>query len=396
MKIPILFVNSTPEHGGANILLIDMLRHLDLAKYRPVIVSPPQKVEQTANFEQFEGPVETVQLGVLKRSNNPFKILRFLWLTVTGARRLVRLIKDERVQIVHTNSSTVISGALAAKISGVHSVVHVHEVISPRWARFLLSIPIFALADQVVVISHTVRDQFPSRLRDRVEVVYDGVDLKKFKPRAVSENINMRTRLGVPGQAPLIGTVARFTPWKGQEVFIRACADLAEEYPQAQFIMAGQTFEELSRYVHNLKRLAKELNLEERMKFEFWHPDITGLMSALDIFVHTSVKPEAFGLVVIEAMALKKPVIGTIGGVREIISDHVGSVVSPGDHLALSEAIKQMLGDREAAKTMGIKGQDRVTQLFNITRTSRKFESIYQNLLRENHVQKTVGQKESI
>src|SRR3990172_6564774 len=116
-KLNILYLNSTPEYGGANIQLIEIIRHIDLNKYRPVIVNPQQKVFRKADFTQFSEPVYTMRLGVIKRSGNPLTIFKFFTETLFAVPRLTKLIRRENIQIVHANTSTVISGAIAAKIS---------------------------------------------------------------------------------------------------------------------------------------------------------------------------------------------------------------------------------------------------------------------------------------
>ncbi|MCL5292424.1 MAG: glycosyltransferase [Actinobacteria bacterium] len=380
-RIPVLYVNSTPELGGANIQLIQILKKMDLSVYRPIIVNPPQDVQKLADFAQFGEPIVTIRIGVIKRSYNPVRAVGFLVESVGGVRRLCRLIRRERIRIVHSNTSTVISGAIAAKLTGAYSVWHVHEVMMPKPVRAILCRLILALSDKVVAISNTVREQFPLRDRCRIEVVYDGIDLRGWTPPTAEKRALARRSLGLTDDAPLVGMVGRFVPWKGQETFVRACELVAREHPGAQFLMIGQTFGELRSYNRRLERLVRALGMDDRTSFEYWCEDIPARMSMMDIVVHASEKPEGFGLVAIEAMALGKPVIGTIGGIREIISNDVGLVVPPCDHNALADAINRLLADRDGADLMGLRGRDRVAEHFTIERTAEKISAVYQELL---------------
>lgn len=382
-RIPILYVNSTPELGGANIQLINIIKRLDLDKYRPIVVNPPQRVYRTADFKQFGERVITLRLGIIKRSYNPLKALKFLIESVSGVWQIYGLMKKERIRIVHSNSSTVISGAIAAKLAGTPSVWHIHEVITPKLLRAALCRLVLALSDRVVAISNTVREQFPPNAQARVEVIYDGIDLSEFKLPAAETSASTRKRLGLPENVPVVGMVGRFVPRKGQRPFIKACARVSEEFPEARFVLAGQTFDELRSYTEGLKRLANGLGIGHKTHFDYWCDDLYALMSALDIFVHAYEKPEGFGLVVIEAMAMGKPVIGTIGGVREIITGDVGLVVPPRDPLALSDAIKSLLADRKRAHLMGLRGRDRVAEYFTVDRTAKRIEAVYQELLHQ-------------
>lgn len=380
VRISILFINSTPEYGGANIQLIEILRHLDLNRYRPVIVNPPQKVQRLADFAQFREPVYTLRLGVIKRSKNPLALIKFAGESAWGVLQISRLIKKEKIKIVHANTSTVISGAIAAKINGLPLIWHVHEVFSPLLIRHFLCRLIMSLADRVVVISKAVRNQFPPKAWPKIDIVYDGIDPEKLKPASSDFKQTVRDKLGINKEAPLIGMVGRFVPWKGQKTFIEACSLAKDEFPAAHFILAGQTFDELKPYTNSLEHLARKLNLAN-LHFKYWYKDSAELMNILDIVVHASERPEPFGLVVIEAMALEKPVIGTIGGVREIITDDVGLTVPAGDPVALSDAIKNLLINKQAAILMGRRGRKRVEKSFSIKQTVEKINNIYQDLI---------------
>jgi len=380
-RTSILFINSTPEHGGANIQLIEIVKRLDLEEYRPIFVNPPQNVVREAEFGQFNSPVITMRLGVIKRSYNPLKAINFLLETVWGVIKLSGLIKRENIQLVHVNTAPVISGALAAKLAGVPVIWHIHEVFTPKAIKLFLCPVILALSNQVVAISETVRAQFPIKSRSQIQVVYDGIDLEKLKPKTEEEQNKTRKYFNVPRNVPLIGMVGRFVPWKGQECFIKACAQVALDFPEAHFILAGQTFSELEQYTKKLEILVGKLNLGNRLQFSYWCEDSAELISTLDLFVHASVRPEPFGLVVIEAMALGKPTIGTIGGVREIITKDVGITVPANNPLAMSNAIKHILNNKKLAKSMGKKGRPRVARFFNSEFTAKNFTAIYQILL---------------
>ena len=113
----------------------------------------------------------------------------------------------------------------------------------------------------------------------------------------------------------LFGVFGRLQRWKGQDVFVEAAAEVARRHPQARFaIVGGSVFGLEPEFLEGLKRRVAELNLVDRLVFTGFRKDVAALMAACDVVCHTSRVPEPFGLVVIEAMMLGRPVIATRGG----------------------------------------------------------------------------------
>jgi glycosyltransferase involved in cell wall biosynthesis len=180
----------------------------------------------------------------------------------------------------------------------------------------------------------------------------------------------------------LIGVLA---PWKGQDVFLRAIANLVEEFPFLQAEIVGDEIYATKGHAgirRSLEKLSAELGLVDRVRFTGWVEKLWPVLSRTDVVVHASTEPEPFGRVLIEAMAAGKPVVAThAGGVPEIVeSGSTGLLVPAKDPGALARANGALLSDPDRRRRMGAAGRARVEKHFTIEQQIRSIESIYRRI----------------
>jgi glycosyltransferase involved in cell wall biosynthesis len=219
-----------------------------------------------------------------------------------------------------------------------------------------------------------------------VRTIPDGIDLERFNPSVSGERI--RRDLGVSDRERLIGFVARLDPWKGADVFVRAAAEVARVSSDTRFLVCGGELPGYEPYAAGLRRLAKELGVEDRLVFTGWRyrlHDIPEVMAAIDVLVHSSIRPEPFGLVLVEAMATATPVVAADdGGVREVVEPGLTALLArPGDHLGVASAVLELLGDSSRASAMGQAGRERAEALFDVGAYVRRVEAVYEGLLKK-------------
>jgi glycosyltransferase involved in cell wall biosynthesis len=210
-------------------------------------------------------------------------------------------------------------------------------------------------------------------------VIADGIDVAMFRAWA---GAGIREELGIASGAPLVGFVGRLDPWKGVHVFIRAAERVARESSTARFVVCGGALAGHSEYAAHLKDLAQRLGLDGRLIFTEWRfppARIPAVMASLDVLVHTSVEPEPFGLVLLEAMASSKPVIASReGGPIEIVDDGVtGILVPPGRHHRLAREILGVIRDPARAQRLGEAGRARAEEHFRLSEQVRIVETAY-------------------
>jgi len=203
----------------------------------------------------------------------------------------------------------------------------------------------------------------------------NGVNLGRFRRREPSQ---IREKLGLSSEQPLILTAGNLLPLKAVDVLLLAFARILEEYPTSMLAIVGDGPERAT-----LEKLAQESGISSRSRFLGERSDMPDLLSASVIFCCPSIWAEAFGWVNIEAMACKVPVVSTTtGAIPEVVEDgRTGLLVPPREPNAMAAAIRELLASAERRKTMGNAGRHRVEQLFDLRRTIDRCIEVYAKIV---------------
>ncbi|GGL02073.1 glycosyltransferase family 4 protein [Nocardia jinanensis] len=296
----------------------------------------------------------------------------------TGAAGLVRLgvrlgalVRAEDADVVVAQSTkALLMGAVAARRAGVPLVWQVHDRVSGEYFGRVMAFALRALgwstARGIVANSRsTLRTLYT---RGRVAVIaYPGVE-----PIANPARVAQRD----PG-AVRIAMVGRLTPWKGQEILLRALP-LLRHRPAAVHLVGGTFFGEQD-YRAELERTAAELGLP--VEFAGHIDDPGPYFARADIAVHCSVIAEPFGQVVVEAMAAGCAVVAAdAGGPTEIVRPEVdGLLVPPGDPVALAAALDRLIADPALRTRLGAAAHERSAD-FGITATARAVTGVLEQV----------------
>ncbi|MFO7883876.1 MAG: glycosyltransferase [Desulfobacteraceae bacterium] len=257
------------------------------------------------------------------------------------------MIQTHNIHAVHTNTILVHSGAIAARITGKKVIWHIRERITePRAVMYYIFNLIRWMSHRIICISQNVKENMESftGVLERAEVIYNGVDLSVFSPSPVSRDRGARLKKSftIPDDHYVVGIVGRVAFWKGHDTFVKAAKRVLDQGHQVIFLVAGDLDREINqRYYDSLFSYIDQHHLSKNFIFTGFIADVAAVYAALDIAVVPSTRPEPFGLVAIEALAMGKPVIATNhGGTAEIIADTgFGALIPPGDHKALAANI---------------------------------------------------------
>jgi len=331
---------------------------------------------------------ERINMSILSLKHTISEVILFFLYFVPGIVSVIKLIKKYNIELVHSNTCHVLAGAIAAIIMKIPHVWHVHERdISPFLLRKLLARIILLLSQKVVTVSKDNTRQFFDNLHssDKIEVISGGVDLSKFHTSISGQSI--KDEFNISSVDKVIGMVGRITPWKGHKYFLEAASKVLKSYPHTMFLVVGDVdvpFKE--HYKRDLIKYAKRQGILQHVIFTGFRKDIPEIISAFDILVHPSVKPEPFGLVITEAMALSKPVIATsVGGPTEIVNNkNTGILVPPKDSGQMANAICELLENEPKRLAMGENGRTRVESEFTWNKTLYGIEKIYHDLISQN------------
>jgi glycosyltransferase involved in cell wall biosynthesis len=214
---------------------------------------------------------------------------------------------------------------------------------------------------------------------DQIVLIPNGVDTEKFDPRRVNGD-KVRDEFDVKKDDLLIGMMARFSPGKGHEEFIKASAVLNKEYKNLRFIIIGEASRGEDLYEQKIKAFADKSELQNLI-FTGYRSDIPELLAAIDIFVFPS-HAEAFGIALIEAMAMEKPsVCSASEGVLDIAMDGKTSLLfethNAGD---LAEKIKILITNPDKRVSFALAARQRVIENFNIDIVTDRICALYEEL----------------
>jgi glycosyltransferase involved in cell wall biosynthesis len=303
--------------------------------------------------------------------------------------RLVRLIRRERVDVVHTHmASGNIYGRLAARLArsrGLVSTLHYIDrealpFLPPLVQRLLFDgdIRMAEMCDRIVATSEHLRRTLieSGTSASKVITILNGVSLETLgaDPQAVEA---ARNELGIARGTPVVGIVGRLVPVKNHALFLRTAREILDRGVRARFVLVGD-----GPLRGSLEALARELGLEKHVVFAGFRSDVTTLLEAFDVCLLTSnSETSAYG--VSEPMAAGLPVVATaVGGVPELIDDGIdGWLCPPGDASALAGRVCALLADPEAAARMGERAARRVSERLSLDGMMDRLEEVYRGVL---------------
>jgi len=296
----------------------------------------------------------------------PFRWARAL----VGLRRFAR---RGRFDVVHSNCITTVGGRYLARRWRAPHVWHVHELFADDGVARRLFERLLRDADRIVAASSAVASQFHSpELRARCVVAHTGADV----PETISRSVPLT-------HAPAhIVCVGRLNAWKGQGDLIAAVGLLRDEGVDVRLGLVGDVFADEHHFRDRLVAQVRALGLDERVSFLGERADALELMGAADVVVIPSASPEPFGMVVVEAMALGRPVIATAaGGPQEVVTDGVdGILVPPRDPRQMANAIAGLLADSARARKLGATAATTAARFSSAAMADRVLET-YRELL---------------
>jgi glycosyltransferase involved in cell wall biosynthesis len=309
---------------------------------------------------------------------------------VAAFTQLVRLMRRTRPHIVHTHTAKAGTlGRLAAWVAGVPMVVHTYHghvlrgYFPPAKTRVFAAIErvLARRTDRLLAVSETVRTDLLDMgigCPQRFVLMPLGLDLEPYIG-CVSSRGALRTELGLAGDTPLVGIVARLVHIKAHEVFLEAAARVVRVLPGCGFLIVGDG--ERRAELHDR---VVALGLDRQVRFLGWRRDLERIYADLDLVALTS-RNEGLPVSLIEAMAAGCAVVATrVGGVPDLVEDGVTGVLVPSGHpVALAEAMTALLRDPVRRQAFGQAGQKRVAPMFGADRLLRDMARLYSELLEE-------------
>lgn len=387
----ILFVHGADEWYGSDVVLYDTIRALEGSEFHAQVVLPDDIESELAPETRLSGrlsaigvPVTTLPLAVMRRRYmTPRGILGVAWRAQTSVNRVLGAVDASDIGLVHSHTSTVLTGARVAMRLGVPHVWHVSEIVEhPRIVRFLLSRMIARSTDRVVAVSEAVRSHLSATapaIRDKCDVIFNALDTA---PYCVGSTVTARDRFDLPGGL-VVGMIGRVGTMKGQEILLAAAPAILKNHPDTTFLFVGGVLNNRTADIDRLKALATTLGVGARVRILGFDADVISVLSVMDVVVQPSVRPESFGMTVLEAMATGKPVVAAAhGGVLETVRDgETGLLVPPGNPAELARAVNRLLSEQALRERMGAAGRARVQEEFGLPAFRDGYLRVYRELI---------------
>lgn len=299
---------------------------------------------------------------------------------------LSRFLRRERIDVIHCQHSKDLATVVPA---GILSGRSCPILLSKRVGSYLMKKDPFhrftyAHVDRVLAISEVIRrnvvDTTPAPA-ERVTTLHDAVDLDVFSPAAARRDA-IRSEFGFDDRTIVVGFVGRFSPGKGHEELLDAAATLAPADPRLRFVIVGEASLGEENYARTIRERASGLGLDSVVRFAGFRRDVPDVLASFDIFAFPS-HAEAFGVVLIEAMAMERPVVSTnCDGVVDIVVDgETGIFVHPGRSDELAAAISRLAADPSLRQSMGTAGRRRVEEKFDQRQQTDAIVEIYRELI---------------
>lgn len=385
----ILFIHQSAELYGSDKTMLYFLSELDKTKYLPVIVLPndgPLKTELEKNN------IKVVIAPVLKLYRKMFtgkNLIKFFREYNEGVRTLDKLNQEHNFKLVYSHTLAALIGIIFAKKRKIKHLWHVQEIIAKpkvfnQAFKKLLSLQCNhkVVYDSIATMNFWTNDN--KILTAKSEAVWNGIELKNIQTFKQEEIAEVRKNyFSSHKDEIIIALVGRINSWKGQQLLLNAFNILSNKNHNIKLVYLGSAPSNQEIFEIDLKSKIKEFSLEEKVILIPFQKDISKFWNSIDIAVVPSTEPEPFGMVVIEAMLAKKPVVASNhGGPTEIVvNNETGFLFEPNNEIQLANAIQKLIEDQELRNTFGEKGFQRVQSTFSLENHVNHFEKIFIELL---------------
>jgi len=370
-KIRILHLTTHVNIGGITTYIYLLGRGLDRSRYELSVFSSGGEMENKLE-----------EVGI-KTYASPFRTKSELSPKLYFAiPELIKIIKREQIDLLHAHTRvTQVMAWWIQKITGVPYISTCHGFYKRRIGRRLLP----AWGDRVVAISPPVADSLINDFevpQKQVKTILNAIDVENLETLTQQKNVaSIISEYNLHSTKPTLGIVARVVRDKGHEYLLHATAELLKRYPDLKLLIVGE-----GPYLAEIKKLSNRLKMDRNVIFLGNLKDVTKALAVIDIFILPAVWREGFGLSIVEAMALKKPVVVTnIWALNSLVRNRMnGLLVRPKDVAELTNAIAELIEDRQLRLKIGASAYQTVKNEFSIERMAREFGELYEEAIQLN------------
>ena len=329
----ILLAHSSNDLYGASRILINIIELLLLEGYK-VYLFLPEKGPLLKNNIVKKCSIEIVEFGVFrKRYFNFFGLINRLYYILKSTLIIRSFILKNKIDLVYTNTSTLISPSIASKVCGVPSILHIHEipVSSKLYIKFLATF-FNIFSNKVISVSNSVRNYWIDNglIKEKIKTIYNGF------------NFNFQTKKKLSESELVFCNVSRIIPYKGHLFLIELFNELSNYKNNLILNIIGDTLPEYESYYNKLREKVSKYNLEKNIRFTGFQSNTKEYLEKSNFFIHCPVSPDPLPTVIFEAIESETPVIFTnLGGSCEILDSGKNGLAI--NHLSVKKSVESIL-----------------------------------------------------
>lgn len=385
--IKILFIHQSSELYGSDKTLLLLISNLDRDKFFPVILLP-SKGPLSEELEKLN--VEVIIAPVLKVYRNIFTI-KNIWKFIKEIRKSMHILnqvhKKHNFDLIYSNTLAVMLGAMFSHRKKIPHIWHVHEIITnPKIIANFYAFLLKRFADIIICNSYATRDNLAKRipsLDKKIKIIHNGIEINRASEES---NIHLREELGFAENDIVVSLIGRINRLKGHKWLLNTYSKYLKD-KNIKLLFVGSTVCGQEIYLTEINELVKNLNIEESVKIIDFRANLASIWATSDIITVPSTEAESFGMIALEAMLAKKPVIGSnLGGLIEIIEpEKTGFLINCLNESELAQAILKLSNSAQLRNDMGNNGYRRAIENFGIDSHVKQFEKIfYENTRKSN------------
>jgi len=370
-KKNILLIHSSNDLYGASKIFLQLI-DLFIPNDFNVHVVLPEKGKLDDFLIKKDITISYHELGVLRKKYlNPLGLINRLVSNIKAIKFLSNYIKNHSIDLVYTNTSTVLCGGIAAKKNDVSSIFHIHEIpTGNRLYEFFSGKIINRYSSKVLTVSNSVKKHWLKNINEnKIKRIYNGIILIE------SDSI---IKLERDQDNFVISSVARIIPYKGHRYLIEIADELLKKSPKYRFLIVGDTLPSYVSYEKSVKQKVNDLGLENKIKFLGFRNDVSSILKQSDLFIHPAIAPDPLPTVLFESLYNDLPTVATnLGGAIEILDDGNNGLLIPYND---SKKAANLINDYCADIKLQKKHLDNSKNNFKINFST---ESFNKNILKE-------------
>ena len=322
-KKNILLLHSSNDLYGASKIFLQLI-DLFISKNFNVHVVLPEEGKLDDHLNKKDITVSYHELGVLRKKYlSPLGLINRLVSNIKAIKFLSTYIKDHSIDLVYTNTSTILCGGIAAKKNDIPSLFHVHEIpTGNKLYEFFSGKIINRISSKVLTVSNSVKSHWLKNIdENKIERIYNGIIFKKT---------DSLIKLERNQDDFVITSVARLIPYKGHGYFIDIANELIKKSPKFKFLIVGDTLPSYVSYEKSIKQKVNDLGLENQIKFLGFRNEVSSILKQSDLFIHPAIAPDPLPTVLFESLHNDLPSVATnLGGAIEILDNGNNGLLIP-------------------------------------------------------------------